>query len=154
MRRLNGRREMSIPDVVAQKKGDAPSQSETDTQLHGYWLMFARAAWLIIACVAVAMSIAEIPPGYARYLTVCTQSLCQNQQATPAMVRALHSAGLTLQFYAIFLEILGSIAVSIFVGVGAIIAWRKSRDWMGLLVSLALVLFETQVRPFKLWRSK
>ena len=80
--------------------------SEANTQLHGYKLILARTAWAIIAVVAVALYIADIPPGYAQQLTVCTQSLCQNQQATPDMVRALQSAGLFLQFYALFLTTL------------------------------------------------
>jgi hypothetical protein len=117
--------------------------SETDTQLHGYKLILARTAWAIIAVVAVALYIADIPPGYAQLLTVCTQSLCQNQQATPDMVRALHSAGLSLQFYTLYLTTLSIITILIFLAIAIIIAWRKSRDWMGLLVSLTLIIIGT-----------
>jgi uncharacterized iron-regulated membrane protein len=51
-----------------------------------------------------------------------------SQQATPAMVQALHSGGLSLQFYAIYLTILSVLWVLIFCVMGTIIAWRKSRD--------------------------
>ncbi|HEY6408680.1 MAG TPA: hypothetical protein VIY29_14540 [Ktedonobacteraceae bacterium] len=134
---------MSATHSRGEKPVDLPSQNETERQLHGYKLMLARTTWVIIAVVAVALCIADIPPGYAQHLTVCTQSLCQNQQATPNLVRALHSAGLSLQFYALYLQILASTTVSIALAIALIIAWRKSRDWMGLLVSLSLIIFGT-----------
>ena len=134
---------MHSPPLRAETLASARSQNEADTELHGYKLILARAAWATITIVAVALCIADIPPGYAEQLTVCTQSLCQNQQATPSMVRALHSAGLSLQFYALYLQILASTTVSIALAIALIIAWRKSRDWMGLLVSLALIIFGT-----------
>src|SRR5579859_4979977 len=100
---------MQSPQIVTEKVASSSSPREADTQLRGYWLILARAAWAIIAVVAVALCLADIPPGYAQQLTVCTHSLCQNQQATPNMVQALHSAGLSLQFYALFLMTLSII---------------------------------------------
>jgi hypothetical protein len=117
--------------------------SETDTQLHGYKLILARTVWVVIAVLAMALWIADILPGYTQQLTVCTQSLCQNQQATPDMVRALHSSGLSLQFYSLYLTTLSILSVSTFLAIAVIIAWRKSRDWMGLLVSLTLIIIGT-----------
>ena len=117
--------------------------SETGTQLHGYKLILARSAWGIIAAMALVLWVADIPPGYAQYLTVCTQSLCQNQLATPDMVQALHSAGLSLQFYALYLTTLSVVSVLFFFAIGIIIAWRKSDDWMALLVSLTLIILGT-----------
>jgi hypothetical protein len=117
--------------------------SETDTQLHGYKLILARTVWIMIAVLAVALFSADIPSGYTQQLTVCTQSLCQNQQATPDMMRALHSTGLSLQFYALYLTTLSIISVLIFLVIAVIIAWSRSRDWMVLLVSLTLIIIGT-----------
>jgi hypothetical protein len=117
--------------------------NEAGTQLHGYKLILARTAWGIIAAMAVALWLAFIPSGYAQYLTVCTQTLCQNQLATPDMVRALHSAGLSLQFYALYITILSVVEVLVFFAIGIIIAWRKSNDWMALLVSITLIILAT-----------
>ena len=117
--------------------------SETNTQLHGYKLILARTAWIVITTVALVLWIADIQPGYAQYLTVCTQSICPNQLATPDMARALHSAGLSLQFYALYITTLSVVFVLIFFAIGVIIAWRKSDDWMALLVSLTLIILGT-----------
>jgi hypothetical protein len=91
---------MNASQIAAEKIVSTPSQGEADTHLRGYQLMLARAAWVVIAVAALALYVVTIPPGYAQFLKVCTQSVCQFQQATPALVRALHSAGLSLQFYA------------------------------------------------------
>ena len=114
-----------------------------DTQLHGYKLILARTVWVVISVLAVALWIASIPSGYVQYLTVCTQALCQNQLATPDMVRSLQSAGLSLQFYALYITSLSIIFVLFFFAIGVIIAWRKSDDWMSLLVSITLIILGT-----------
>src|SRR5438094_10622751 len=119
--------------------------SGTGTQLHGYKLIIARSAWSIIAAMALVLWVADIPPGYAQYLTVCTQSFCPNQLATPDMVQALHSIGLSLQFYAIYNAILTIMVLLIYLGIAAILAWRKSDDGIALLVSLGLVTLATAV---------
>ena len=134
---------MNAPRVVAEKIVSPNSQSDAGTQLRGYKLMLARTAWALIVAMALALWAPTIPLGYAQSLTVCTQSLCPNQLATPDLVRALHSAGLSLQFYAIYLTTLPIITVLIFLGIAVIIAWRRSRDWMGLLVSLTLIIIGT-----------
>ncbi|HLL80527.1 MAG TPA: hypothetical protein VKT25_13560 [Ktedonobacteraceae bacterium] len=119
------------------------TKDEAGTQLHGSWLVLAWTAWIAVSAFALTLSIANIPPGYAQYLVVCTQSNCPNQQATPDMVRALHDAGLSLQFYAIYLMVLAIIATMVPCVIGFIIAWRKPRDGMALLVSLTLIIFGT-----------
>jgi hypothetical protein len=131
---------MNPPQMLAEKARDSNLQGEANTELSGYKLVLARIVWVVLAVTALALWVISIPPGYAQYLTVCTQSLCQNQQATPAMVQALHSAGLSLQFYAIYLATLSAAFVLVFCVIGIIIAWRKSRDWMALLVSLTLFI--------------
>lgn len=134
---------MKALHVSPEKGGSPPEYRESDTQLRGYQLIVARTACAVIAATALALWVMTIPPGYTQYLKVCTQSVCQNQQATPELVRALHAAGLSLQFYALYLMTLAAGVVLIFCTIGATIAWRRSRDWMALLVSLTLVIIGT-----------
>jgi hypothetical protein len=131
---------MNLPQLLADKLRSSNSQNDADTLLSGYKLALARTVWVVLAVTVLALWIVQLPPGYAQYLTVCTQAVCPNQLPTPQMVQALHSAGLSLQFYAIYLTTLSVLWVLIFCGIGAIIAWRKSRDWMALLVSLTLFI--------------
>jgi hypothetical protein len=119
--------------------------SEENTQLHGYKLILARTVWIVIAVLAIVPIVISIPQSYAQYLNVCTQASCPNQQATPDTVRALHSVGLSLQFYALYLTTLEIVFMLVFLAIPTIIALRKSHDWMGLLVSLTLIIIGTGV---------
>ena len=119
--------------------------SESNTQLHGYKLVLARTAWVVITAMALVLCIADIPPSYAQYLTVCTQAFCQNQLATPEMVRSLHSAGLSLQFYALYITTLSALFMLVCFAIGVIIAWRKSDDWIALLVSLTFIILGSTI---------
>jgi hypothetical protein len=119
--------------------------NETNTQLHGYKLILARTAWIVITTTALILWIADIPPSYAQNLTVCMLATCPNQLPTKDMVLSLHSAGLSLQFYALYLTTLSVVFVLIFCFIGVVIAWRKSRDWMALLVSLTLTILGTAI---------
>jgi hypothetical protein len=119
--------------------------SEANTQLHGYKLILARTAWIVITAMALVLWIVDIPHVYAQYLTVCTQAFCQNQLATPEMVRSLDSAGLSLQFYAFYITTLSVVFMLLCFAIGVIIAYRKSDDWMALLVSLTLIILGTTI---------
>src|SRR5215467_5814761 len=110
---------MNTPHVMVEQMESPASQSEAHTQLRGYRLTLARAAWAIIAVITLALWVADLPHSYAQYLAVCTQALCPNQLATPAMVRALHSAGLSIQFYALYVTVLSVVVVLIFCVIGA-----------------------------------
>lgn len=118
---------------------------ETGTQLLGYKLILARTAWIVITTMALILWIADIQPGYTQYLTVCTQAFCQNQLATPEMVQSLHSAGLSLQFYALYITTLSALFMLVCFAIGVIIAWRKSDDWIALLVSLTLIILGSTI---------
>ncbi|HXZ04784.1 MAG TPA: hypothetical protein VEH81_08120, partial [Ktedonobacteraceae bacterium] len=119
--------------------------SETGTQLHGYKLILARAAWVMITTMAIVLWIADIAPSYTQYLTVCTLATCPNQLATPDMLRSLHSAGLSLQFYALYITALSVVFMLVCFTIGVFIAWRKSDDWMALLVSLTLIILGSTI---------
>src|SRR5260370_3144084 len=56
-------------------------------------------------------------------------------------MQALHRLGLSLDTYAVYTLTLDVIASLVFLTVGAVIFWRKSDEWMGLFVSLVLVIF-------------
>ena len=62
-------------------------------------------------------------------------------QLTPGSAQALHNLGLSIGGYAV--SILALIVASTLVsfGVAALIYWRRSDDWMAMLVSLFLVTF-------------
>jgi hypothetical protein len=136
---------MNSPHLVAEHMASPNSQNEVDMQLRGRWLLLARTAWVLIAALALALSIAYIPLYFAQLQAVCAQPMCPDQIATPAMVRALQSVGLSIHFYAVYTITFDIAFVLIYSGIAGIIFWRKSYDWMALLVSLGLVTGGTSI---------
>ena len=119
----------------------APAESSGDARLRGSWLMAARAAWLIVALVAVAIFVAGLQAQYTRLATVCPAARCTSGQLGPAAVRALHGLGLSLGFFATYAIALIVIFAVVYGGIAAIIVWRRPDDRMALFVSLALLTF-------------
>jgi hypothetical protein len=65
---------------------------------------------------------------------------CTDKQLTPATAQTLQQLGISLGLYATANLVLMLIWACTWFVVGAIIAWRKSNDWMALLVAFWLVL--------------
>jgi hypothetical protein len=122
----------------------ATTSNKSDPRLHGRWLAIARAVWIVLALLLLANFIASIPAFYFQLRTICTNSTfghCPIWQPTPGNMQALHRLGLSLDTYAVYTLTLDVIASLVFLTVGAVIFWRKSDEWMGLFVSLVLVIF-------------
>ena len=121
---------------------DAP----TLTILRGRRLLFARAAWTVVAVVALAIVLFSIPSSFEHYRSVCTAAseICSERavdQVTPEGVRALEDAGLTLRSYALLNVAIEKVFQLVWFAVGALIFWRRSDDRMALLVSVFLITF-------------
>ncbi len=122
----------------------ATTPDNSGPRLQGRWLAIARAVWIILALLLLANFIASIPASYVQLRTICTNSTfvrCNIWQPTQANMQALHSLGLSLDTYAVYTLTIDVIASLVFLAVGAVIFWRKSDEWIGLFVSLVLVIF-------------
>jgi hypothetical protein len=94
--------------------------------LQGYWLALVRLAWVVLSSLALLLFIASLPVYFA------------SQQKS-------YTVG-----YAVFLLALGIFVALVWYIVALLIFWRKSEDWMALLVSFMLVLqgAGTTIYPF------
>jgi glycerol-3-phosphate acyltransferase PlsY len=116
------------------------------TTLHGRWLFLARMAWVVVAITALAIVVFSVPSSFEHYSSVCTAAseVCAERavdQATPEGVRALGDIGLSLHSYALLNVMVDKVFQLVWFVVGALIFWRRSDDWMALLVSVFLVSF-------------
>src|SRR5215211_9336218 len=126
--------------------GMSTRASLPSTILRGRWLYFARVAWAAVAITALAIIVFSVPSSFEYYGGVCTAAseVCSERavdQATPEGVRALQDAGLSLRTYALLNVVLDKVFQLVWFAVGALIFWRRSDDWMALLVSVFLVSF-------------
>src|SRR5260370_20886375 len=56
-------------------------------------------------------------------------------------MQALHRLGISLDTYAVYTLTVDVLASLVLLAVGAVICWHKSDEWIGLFVSLVLVIF-------------
>jgi hypothetical protein len=87
----------------------------------------------------VVFFIAMLPAYYTVLQSVCTGATCGLAQPTPGSAQALQKLGLSVSTYATFTVALLIASELLCFAVGAVIFWRRSDDWMALLVALVVV---------------
>jgi hypothetical protein len=110
-----------------------PSRS---TRLSGRWLPLARLLWWVAALAITIIFVVALPV-----------RMEQIRQDPYQLAPILSQLGLGINFFVLYgnvLEIILSIAC---LSIALVIFWRKSDDWMGLLVSLGLVSFLALLPP-------
>src|SRR5438874_282778 len=130
---------LPAPVVKNQKQ-----RSEAHTQLRGGLLALARGIWIAGVVVTVWLFVVELPKLYTQLQTVCVRTtVCPAGTLSPAGIRTLHDLGLSVGEYAVYTFAFFLTLVFVWSAVGFVIFWRRSDDWMALLVSLFLVMFTT-----------
>jgi len=118
--------------------------SRASDRLVPRWLAMARRGWILVALVLAGNFVASIPAYYRNLRTVCTVpvSQCSSMwQPTPGNMLALQRLHLPVAAYAAYFVSLDVAASLLFWIVGMLIFWRKSQEWMGVSVSLVLIIF-------------
>ncbi len=105
-------------------------RSETETRLHGYWLVLVRLVCLTLCVLSVGLFVVAILSVIANY-----------GQLIPDDVRRLHELGLSLDFYATYTIVITSLSALGYWLVAAFLFWRKSDDRLALLAAVSLALF-------------
>jgi len=120
---------------------NSDQQSAANARLHGGWLIFARICWLVLAVPAVPIFVTGLPPYFANLQAACNSYSCNYGQLRLQSTQLLQNLGISLGAYALFALVLTVAITMVWFIVAGVIFWRKSDDWIALLVSLALILF-------------
>ena len=110
------------------------------THLRRRWLLPARISWWVLVIFALLLFVVSLPIYYERLQEICRAASCVFGQLNPGSAQALHNLGFSISSYALLRFILAIIYAVVWFVVGGILAWRKSDDWMVLLVSIMLVM--------------
>src|SRR5262249_36488123 len=132
---------MGLPYTVTAPADRQPLAGTSTTRLRGRRLAIARAAWLLVAFLALVIFIVATPLFFTQLQTACPTATCVWPQLTADELRATLSAGWSLRFYAAAMSALNITHALIWCMIGCVIFWRKSDDWFALFVALFLIVF-------------
>lgn len=140
---------MTASTSTVQAASSGHLQSGANTRLHGSRLLIARIIWAVLVLFTLgllAFNLPRIPYLLAQFQAPCQDAQCTTGFLSQDALRTLHSFGVTAGTFAIFYSVMyGIVPLVVWVAAGLILAWRKSNDWMALLVSLFLILFQVSV---------
>ena len=149
---------MNLPSASTRTAVSVESGSGVATRLRGGLLVLARVFWGALVVLTLGIFVASLPENFAQQQTICFGTACAFWQPTPATVQTLHALGLSFSSYATFSVLLRVASTLLCIGVAMMIVWRKSDDWMALLVALWLVIVGVVCSTFtvglgySLWR--
>ncbi len=126
--------------------GSKPVASSTaNTRLSGSWLIITRALWLALVVPSLVLFVAGFPLYYARLQMACVGPVMCNivGSMTAKGLQALPALGFSVSEYAAFVTLFWAIIAVIWCGIGLLIYWRRSDDWLALLAAFFLVMFVT-----------
>jgi hypothetical protein len=134
-----------IQSATGAPASNSPGTSAPDTRLHGHRLILARAGWIGVVMLTLALFIGSLPAYVSRLQVPCTgAAACSlNGVLTRTQIRGLQAAGISVGSYAAYTVALYVAIALIWSTVGLIIFSRRSDDWLALLVALTLILFNT-----------
>lgn len=134
---------MNVRQESIKSAGSAKLNELADTRLLGNWLTFARAGWLVLVIPGLAIFVASFPVYIAQLQSICIGIACATGQLTPQLVESLRNLGLSIGSYVAINIAFTFVKALVWFTVGGVLAWRRSNDWMALLVALTLVLLGT-----------
>jgi hypothetical protein len=117
--------------------------SSSLTGLVGRRLLIGRLAALAFVVVTLAAFLSMLPAFVSAILTICLSTSCPPGQLSVTSAQALQDIGLPVSAYATYTLAITLLALVMGWSVAALLFWRKSNDWMALLVALMLVLMAT-----------
>jgi len=131
---------MNLEHAPTGTSADQFLHSQPDTHLHGRRLVLARAFWGVVAIFELAALVDSLTGTVSQLQVLCTSS-CTIQQLSAAAVSTLQHVGLSLGDYIAFYLAVILISTLLCYAIATILLWRRSDDWMALLVSLMLMSF-------------
>ncbi len=134
---------MNLADTEQKSASGAVDSNTATTRLSGSWLIVARVMWLALVVPSVVLFVISFLVSYQQMLTVCVDPVtCNLSGGTPVQVQqSLATIGLSLSGFAALITIFFAITAAIWYGVGFLIFWRRSDDWLALLGAFFLVMF-------------
>jgi hypothetical protein len=134
---------METANMPAADQSERISSTASTTTLRQPWLNLARGVWLFLSALAAVALIASTVLAAHAPLPACTApgAVCGPWSVGREDLALAQQAGLPVQAMAMIPLATAVVTKLIFFLVGVFIFWRRSEDWIALLLSLMLTLF-------------
>jgi hypothetical protein len=131
---------MSLPSIAAKPDMESQRSHTADTRLTGHWLVVARVSWVVFTVPILLVFAASLRAYFALLHLLCRTTVCALGQLTPSTARALQALGISISDYALFMVTLIVVTALVCFAIAIVLVWRKSDEWMVLLVAFWLVM--------------
>lgn len=122
------------------KMPESAGPRHAGSRLRGRWLVVARLVWLLLAGLTIFLFLFNLPIYMQLMQKVCTApATCLPWQPTPELVAGLQDWHVSLTNYAIFNLVLTIFSCLLWAGIGILLFWRKSNEWIALIFSLQCI---------------
>ena len=106
---------------------------------------FALAVWVLVALLALGLFFVDMVTDYSELLVPCAGAPgvfaeCNFAATTLAEAEVWTSWGLTMQAYAVAMISGPTFTYLVYLALAGLILWRQGSGWLGLTVSLALII--------------
>ena len=116
------------------------TQPTSETALLPPWLAFARLVWFVFVLLVVGLWLAGTLVLIQEPLPDCTQAPCDPVDLNAGDLEVIQAMQLPTDFLGGALTVGFTVTMGIvYFSIAGVIFWRKSNDWMALLVSYTLV---------------
>ena len=138
---------MNRSDTEEKSTGGAVVSNATNTRLTGSWLLIARVVWLVLVVPSLGLFLASLPVYYQQLQAACVDAAtCYATGALSAQEQqALSTLGFSASGYATLVTLLSVITTVVWCGIGLLIFWRRSDNWLALLAAFFLVMFSLTI---------
>jgi hypothetical protein len=133
---------MSFLRLPARMIGQTRLNMPATTRLTGRWLLLARLVWIALVLFVIGIALASLPAVFAVLHQPCTfdRLTCNsNGLFTVSQMQEMLKNGYSLDAHVWMSLGMGGFYALISTVLGVLIFWRKSDDWMALLVSLMCI---------------
>ncbi|HEX6478050.1 MAG TPA: hypothetical protein VF043_04330 [Ktedonobacteraceae bacterium] len=141
---------MSLSQAHNQTSQRTVLRNQVETRLYGRRLLVARAVWIVLVIFTLGLffiSFATYAPRPGRSNALLQSYLLHPDTSVNGYIAfGAHLGALVGEYNTANIILIGLASLS-WIVVGCVIFWRKSDDWMALLVALALVLFGVAFSP-------
>jgi hypothetical protein len=134
---------MNLADTELKSAGGAVVSNTADTHLTGSRLIVVRAVWLALVVPSLGLFVLGLPVYYQQLQRACVGIVTCNLDGALSVqeLQSLVSSGFSVTAYAALYTIFYALIAAISCGIGLLIFWRRSDDWLALLAAFFLVMF-------------